>query len=464
MDPTHVPKIIHQTWKNQHIPEHLKTYVDSWKKVYGSSHVFMFWDDNTIDTFIKENYANMYKHYANLSKPIMKSDFARYAILYKFGGVYADLDMELFKDFYPLLSKFDTSLYLTCEHPEHAKEFNIPVIFTNWFIVSKPICEHLMNFMKQICSSQSNDPLYRSGPMMITNYMNSLDTTQDITILPYTAFGPIPKRKLWKNEYTNKDIESCYGLHYYVGTWWKKQNIMAQPIVTKRPVFTIVTPTMGRKSLLKLKTALKMEKVPYVHFIMWDNKRAFDDPNGCLKPEDVEDENTFCYVIKHPLYPNNVETTLKARPRMDVLLRAYGITMARTHYIKCMDDDTWPEENHLEKVLSFMVSKKLDFCYCYRRMWTRNMEPIGIDKFEAIGEKNMFGYTLLDNSSTFYNRKAANILTSIYLDYPIYGDDRLTYEPLRKHCKGELLDQVLTNHCSQPNLEAFFKKYCTKEN
>ena len=54
-----------------------------------------------------------------------------------------------------------------------------------------------------------------------------------------------------------------------------------------------------------------------------------------------------------------------------------------THkYIKCCDDDTWPEENHLEKVRQFMENNDLDFTWCYRRMWKRTGELIGIDKFK----------------------------------------------------------------------------------
>lgn len=218
-------------------------------------------------------------------------------------------------------------------------------------------------------------------------------------------------------------------------------------------LWTIVTPTMGRKSVLHLKEVLKEETVPYVHLVMMDSKKEPD----ALSAEEIEDERTFVYDIRHPLYP-------KPNARMDVYLRGIGILMARTPFIRCCDDDVWPEPGHLSKVTRFMQNGKYDFVWCKRRMLTRDKEVIGIDNFEAIGEKNQFGYHLLDNSSLFYNQKAALILSQVFLKNPIYGDDRLTWGPLHQYCNGALLDEVLTNHMAQPNLTEFFRKHCTPEN
>jgi len=217
-------------------------------------------------------------------------------------------------------------------------------------------------------------------------------------------------------------------------------------------LWTIVTPTMGRKSILHLKEVLKEETVPYVHLVMMDSKKEAD----ALSAEEIEDDRTFVYDIRHPLYP-------KPKARMDVYLRAIGIMMARTPFIRCCDDDVWPEAGHLSRVTRFMQNGKLDFAWCLRRMLTRDKEVIGIDKFEAIGEKNKFGYHLLDNSSLFYNQKAATILAQVFLNNPVYGDDRLTWEPLHRYCKGAFLDAVLTNHMAQPNLTDFFRQNCTPE-
>lgn len=220
-----------------------------------------------------------------------------------------------------------------------------------------------------------------------------------------------------------------------------------------KPLITIITPTLGRKTLIDLKDSLRHENIPYVHFIMFDNNRC----DNSLSPNELEDENTYCYEIKHPLYPP------KNHARMDVLLRAYGALMARTPYVCFKDDDTWVEPNHLESVLNFMTNEELDFCYCIRRMWTREGEKLGIDNFEATGELNQFGYTLIDNSSIYLNTAASRIIANVFLDNPIYGDDRLTHIPLKQHFRGKRLNSVLVNHRSQPELENFFRNNCSPE-
>ena len=214
-------------------------------------------------------------------------------------------------------------------------------------------------------------------------------------------------------------------------------------------IWTVITPTTGNKSLLNLKEKLKKEQLPYVHLVMMDDKRV----DNALTPEEIEDDVTFVYEVKHPTYRRTTD-------RMDVYLRGVGISLARTKYIKCADDDTWPENNHLEQATEFLEKFNLDFCWCIRKMFERNGNPIGFDLFEATGFKNDFGYNLLDNSSIFFNRKAGDILSSIFLSNTTYGDDRLTWQPLMSYSKGGFLRKHLINHMAQPELEAMFKKHC----
>jgi hypothetical protein len=183
---------------------------------------------------------------------------------------------------------------------------------------------------------------------------------------------------------------------------------------------------------------------------MMDAKKEAD----ALTVDEIEDERTYVYDIRHPLYP-------RPSARMDVYLRGIGILMARTKYIRCCDDDAWPEPGHLSKVTEFMESNDLDFTWCLRRMYRRNGSVIGVDRFEAIGQTNQFGYQLLDNSSLFYNQKAALVLSQVFVQNPVYGDDRLTWGPLHQLCNGQFLDEILTNHMAQPDLEEFFLRNCS---
>ena len=225
-----------------------------------------------------------------------------------------------------------------------------------------------------------------------------------------------------------------------------------QQLSTTPPVFTIVTPTLGNRTLLKLKEQLRKETTPYIHLIMWDTNRC----KNSLTPEEVEDERTYSYVMRHPYhkYPNQ---------RNDVWLRAVGTTLTNTPYITFFDDDTWPEEDHLSKVLNYINQNTLDYTYVKRRMWSSDGKIIGIDDFEATGDKTKWGYKLIDNSSIYLKIEMARKLSTVFLEHQTYGDDRYTPEFLGKNAKGERMNQVLVNHISRPELVDFFKQNCSQE-
>lgn len=458
-----IPLIIHQTWKTREIPSPFAGFVDSWKANH-PEYTHMLWTDDDNDKFVHQEYPEYASTYDDIPSPVMKCDFMRYLWLYHYGGYYVDLDVMCHKriDCLPLEPEHD--VVLTEEHPEHGLEFSMSQIITNWFMG----CDAKAPFMKLVIDTvlerlRQNPgvtkPLSITGPFMMTQVYDQWKrtNTRNPFVLDYQYLNPFPKRYIWSHDQLPALPDKTIGVHYYVGTWWKpttQQTSQPRSPPGDEAVFTIVTPTVGRRTLLRLKECLRKERVPYVHLIMWDTKRC----ENALRPCDLEDERTFCYEMKHPLQipPEDAKTS-----RVDVWLRALGISMARTPYIKCCDDDTWPEENHLEKVLHYMEANQLDFTWCYRRMWKRSGEVIGIDKFEATGEPNAFGYTLLDNSSLFYNKKAGSVLHQVFLQKQVYGDDRYTSEPLHKYCKGKRMDAVLTNHECQPHLERFFVKNCS---
>ncbi len=46
-----------------------------------------------MDTFVKENYPELYETYKGYKYPIQRCDAFRYMVLYKYGGIYIDLDI-----------------------------------------------------------------------------------------------------------------------------------------------------------------------------------------------------------------------------------------------------------------------------------------------------------------------------------------------------------------------------------
>ena len=90
---TSIPKIIHYCWFGKtDLPESAKRCIDSWKK-YCPDYQIKVWDESNFDinsnAYISEAY--------NARKWAFVSDYARFEILYKNGGLYFDTDVELIK-------------------------------------------------------------------------------------------------------------------------------------------------------------------------------------------------------------------------------------------------------------------------------------------------------------------------------------------------------------------------------
>lgn len=88
-----IPKIVHYIWFGGNPKSELiLNCIESWKK-YLPDYEFKEWNENNYDVnkcpFIKEAYEN--KKYA------FAADYARFDILYEYGGIYLDTDVELLK-------------------------------------------------------------------------------------------------------------------------------------------------------------------------------------------------------------------------------------------------------------------------------------------------------------------------------------------------------------------------------
>ncbi len=94
-----IPKIIHYCWfGNQPIPDKEQKCIDSWKKFFPDYEIKR-WDESNFDVeetaFSKQAYEN--RDYAFVS------DYVRAKVLYEYGGLYLDADVEIIKPFPKIL-------------------------------------------------------------------------------------------------------------------------------------------------------------------------------------------------------------------------------------------------------------------------------------------------------------------------------------------------------------------------
>ena len=97
-----IPKIIHQTWKTETIPERWKDAVDSCKKIH-KGYRYILWTHQTMRKFVRKFYPDFYPTYRDYTYDIQRCDAFRYLVLYKYGGIYLDLDLVCKKKLNDLL-------------------------------------------------------------------------------------------------------------------------------------------------------------------------------------------------------------------------------------------------------------------------------------------------------------------------------------------------------------------------
>ena len=92
---SNIPKIIHQIWfnfeNNNDVPEKFKNNIESWKNK-NKNFNYKLWDLESAILLIKEEFPGFLDTFNNFKYNICKCDFFRYILLYKFGGIYVDLD------------------------------------------------------------------------------------------------------------------------------------------------------------------------------------------------------------------------------------------------------------------------------------------------------------------------------------------------------------------------------------
>lgn len=94
-----IPKIIHYCWFGRNpLPELALRCIASWKK-FLPDYEIKEWNEDNYDVkkipYIAEAY--------NAKKYAFVSDYARFDILYEFGGIYFDTDVEVIKDITPII-------------------------------------------------------------------------------------------------------------------------------------------------------------------------------------------------------------------------------------------------------------------------------------------------------------------------------------------------------------------------
>lgn len=96
-----IPKIIHYCWFGGNpLPKSAEKCIKSWKK-YCPDYTFRLWNEENFDFSCNAYCAEM----ARQKKWAFLTDYVRLRVVYEYGGVYLDTDVQLLKPLEPLLAQ-----------------------------------------------------------------------------------------------------------------------------------------------------------------------------------------------------------------------------------------------------------------------------------------------------------------------------------------------------------------------
>ena len=164
-----IPKVIYQTWKTKNLPPSCIDIKNNIQKL-NPEYKILLYEDKDIDDFIKYNFDEYtYNSFLQLNVGAAKADFWRYCILYKYGGIYLDIDSNIIRPLNELIQEDDQCIITREQSSGH---------FVQWFMIFEKNHPILLNLINQCCrnitNKTTNDIIYLTGPGAFTESINQI--------------------------------------------------------------------------------------------------------------------------------------------------------------------------------------------------------------------------------------------------------------------------------------------------
>lgn len=185
------PRIVHQVYLGYSgpMPDEWKNYHEIWKEqVEANGWEMMLWDLQMCRNLILESdFPEFIDAFDNYKYGVQKADAIRYFILYKYGGIYSDLDVYPNMDITPMLEMYEQNTSIKamfCMSPQDRK-------LSNWFMVARPESRFFLKCIS-LMSERHNKTmvnkhftvLWTTGPIMVQSVYNSYPNQDELLIIP----------------------------------------------------------------------------------------------------------------------------------------------------------------------------------------------------------------------------------------------------------------------------------------
>lgn len=206
-----IPKIIHYCWLGENeIPDKDKRHIEQWKRMC-PDYKFMFWNEKNYDIskirYMREAYENR--------KWGFVPDYLRLDVVYNYGGIYLDTDVEMRKSFDMLLSNKAFVGF------ENEKKINLGSGFGAE--PHNPIIKKMMDFYEDVAFVQKDgkfnlvpSPVFQTQVLkecgLVCN--GQYQELENITVYPAEILSPLD---FMTGEL--KETEKTISIHWYNASW-----------------------------------------------------------------------------------------------------------------------------------------------------------------------------------------------------------------------------------------------------
>jgi len=240
-----IPKVIHYIWLGgKPLPKTIKKYLKTWQK-HCPDYEFKRWDESNIDL----NFCKYCKDAYDAKKYAFASDVVRFDILYKEGGIYLDIDVEILK---PIDKFLDDKMFMGFEN----SKFVAPGLIMGCQ-KGTPLMKEMLDVYQKAEFDSTNPDKWITVCSMVTDKLKEyglkqVNETQKLscgTIYSSDYFCP-------KDMSDGRIVitENTHTIHHYLSSWGTPWSSF------KRSVKQFIKRLIGKKNVEKLKNKLKKTK------------------------------------------------------------------------------------------------------------------------------------------------------------------------------------------------------------
>lgn len=210
-----IPKIIHQIWLGSPVPPVYETYMKSWHEKHPDWEYYLWTDENVHMLFplYNQQYYDAAENYG------MKSDILRWELLYRFGGLYVDMDYECLNPMDELHYRYD---FYTGIQPLDAIFLQLGAALVG-SVPGHPIMKHCIETIKDDWHFKGAPT--KTGPVHFTKSFYALagKGTIDIALPPYYVYPLGSTEQATQALYEQWIAQGAYAIHWWSKSWMPKK-------------------------------------------------------------------------------------------------------------------------------------------------------------------------------------------------------------------------------------------------